>query len=120
MNQRMDGDAGDFARLFMVPNMAHCGGGAATDSFAENELNAITAWVENGVAPKRIVAANTSTSSPYPPGGLFDPQVARNFPTGGTRPLCPFPQTAAYKGTGLTNDAANFACIDPPFKHGRG
>jgi Tannase and feruloyl esterase len=116
MNRRMGGDAGDFARLFMVPNMAHCGGGAATDSFAVNELNAITAWVENGVAPKRIVATNTSTSSPYPPGGLFDPQVARNFPTGGTRPLCPYPQIAAYKGAGLTNDAANFACVDPQIK----
>src|SRR5579872_6128301 len=105
----------DFARLFMVPNMAHCGGGAATNSFAGNELSAITDWVEKGLAPDRIVAANTNTASPYPTGGLFDPRIATNFPTGGTRPLCVYPKTSAYKGHGMTNDAANFACVDPQF-----
>ena len=111
MDQNMDGKARDFARLFMVPNMAHCGGGAATNDFGVNELNAIVAWVENGVAPDRIIAANHSTSSPYPSGGLFDPNVARNFPTGGTRPLCPYPQIPRYVGSGMTNDAANFVCV---------
>ncbi len=111
MNRHMGGRAADFARLFMVPNMAHCGGGPATNDFAVNELNAITAWVEHGVAPERIVAANHNTASPFPSGGLFDFRVAQNFPTGGTRPLCPYPQTAQYKGSGMTNDAANFVCI---------
>jgi hypothetical protein len=115
MNQRMGGKAHDFARLFMVPNMAHCGGGPATNDFAVNELNAITAWVEKDVAPDRIVAANHNTSSPFPPaGGLFDPRVAMNFPTGGTRPLCPYPQIPRYVGSGMTNDAASFACVVPP------
>ena len=95
----------------MVPNMAHCSGGPATDDFAVNELNAITAWVEHGVAPTRIIAANHSTSSPFPTGGLFDPRVAVNFPTGGTRPLCPYPQTPKYTGWGGTNDANNFVCV---------
>jgi feruloyl esterase len=27
-----------------------------------------------------------------------------------TRPLCPFPQVATYKGVGSTNDAVNFSC----------
>jgi tannase/feruloyl esterase len=27
-----------------------------------------------------------------------------------TRPLCPYPQAAKYKGTGDTNAAANFVC----------
>ena len=27
-----------------------------------------------------------------------------------TRPLCPYPQTAQYKGTGSTDEAANFVC----------
>ena len=111
MNQHMDGRAGDFARLFMVPNMAHCGGGPATNDFAVNELSALTAWVENGTAPDRIIAANHNTSSPFPNGGLFDPRVAMNFPTGGTRPLCPYPQMPRYKGSGMTNDAANFVCV---------
>jgi Tannase and feruloyl esterase len=117
MNRAMDGNATDFARLFMVPNMAHCGGGPATNDFAVNELNAITAWVENGVAPDRIVAANHNTSSPFVSNyGLFDPRIASNFPAGGTRPLCVYPKMSKYKGAGLTNDAANFACVDPGFR----
>jgi feruloyl esterase len=27
-----------------------------------------------------------------------------------TRPLCPYPQRAVYKGTGSINDAANYTC----------
>jgi feruloyl esterase len=113
MNRAMGGDADDFARLFMVPNMAHCGGGPATNSFAANMLTAITDWVETGTPPHRIIAANTNTASPFPSGGLFDPRVAQNFPTGGTRPLCPYPQQSRYKGAGSTADAANFACVAP-------
>ncbi|MGJ4945643.1 tannase/feruloyl esterase family alpha/beta hydrolase [Bradyrhizobium sp. HKCCYLS1011] len=121
MDRRMDGRAEDFARLFMVPNMAHCGGGPATSDFAVNELNAITAWVETGTAPDRIVAANHNTASPFPAtGGLFDPRIATNFPAGGTRPLCVYPKIAKYKGSGMTNDAANFACVDNGLPHGDG
>jgi len=105
--------ASQFARLFMVPNMAHCGGGPATSSFAGEMLTAITRWVEHDEAPQRIVASNTDSVAPFPSGGLFDPRVARNFPTGGTRPLCPYPKQSRYKGSGATNDAANFACINP-------
>ena len=111
MNKHMDGKAHTFARLFMVPNMAHCGGGPATNDFAVNELNAITAWVENRVAPDQIIAANHNTSSPFPSTAPFDPRVASNFPTGGTRPLCPYPQTTKYKGSGMTNNAASFVCV---------
>ena len=105
--------ASEFARLFMVPNMAHCGGGPATNSFAVDMLTAMTRWVEHDEAPQRIVASNTDTVAPFPSGGLFDPRVARNFPTGGTRPLCPYPKQSRYKGSGATNDAANFACVSP-------
>jgi Tannase and feruloyl esterase len=111
MNREMGGKAYDFTRLFMVPNMGHCGGGPATNDFAVNELNAIIAWVEKGTAPDRIVAANHNNSSPFPSGGLFDFRIAQNFPAGGTRPLCPYPQIPRYKGAGMTNDAANFACV---------
>ncbi|HXP29520.1 MAG TPA: tannase/feruloyl esterase family alpha/beta hydrolase [Stellaceae bacterium] len=113
MNDFMGGDAQRFARLFMVPNMAHCGGGPATNNFSANILTAITNWVENGVAPDRIIAGNGNTSSPFPTGGLFDPRVAANFPTGGTRPLCPYPQQSRYVGSGATNNAANFVCVKP-------
>jgi Tannase and feruloyl esterase len=109
----MGGRAHDFARLFMIPNMAHCGGGPATNSFNANLLGAITTWVENGVAPDEIIAANTNSASPFPSGAPFDPRVAENFPTGGTRPICAFPQQTRYKGTGATNEAANFVCARP-------
>jgi len=109
----MGGHAKDFARLFMIPNMAHCGGGPATSSFNGTLLAAITDWVEGGVAPDEIIATNTNTASPFPAGAPFDPRVAQNFPTGGTRPICPFPLQTRYSGSGPTNDAASFVCVKP-------
>ena len=102
-----------YARMYLVPNLAHCGGGPATAIFTANMLSALTDWVEKRAAPGAIIAANKSTSSPFPSGPPFDPQVARNFPTGGTRPLCPYPQQTRYSGSGATNDAANFRCVVP-------
>src|SRR6185437_5758087 len=102
-----------YAKMYLVPNLAHCGGGPATAIFTANTLTALTNWVEKRAAPDAIIAANTSTSSPFPSGPPFDPQVARNFPTGGTRPLCPYPQQTRYSGSGPTNDAANFRCVVP-------
>ncbi|MGH7906580.1 MAG: tannase/feruloyl esterase family alpha/beta hydrolase, partial [Candidatus Binataceae bacterium] len=107
------GHAQSFARLYLIPNMAHCGGGPATNSFSANMLTAITNWVEHNQAPNQIIAANTNATSPFPSGGLFDPRVAQNFPTDGTRPLCVYPEQTRYKGTGATNDAANFVCVNP-------
>jgi feruloyl esterase len=59
-------------------------------------MAAITDWVEHGKAPESIIASH-----------ITDGQVSR------TRPLCPYPQIAKYKGTGSTDDAANFACVKP-------
>ena len=73
----------DFFRLFMVPGMAHCRGGAGTNEF--DAQKAIEAWVERGAAPDRIEASRRE-----------DGTVTR------TRPLCPYPQTAHYDGTGDT------------------
>lgn len=80
-----------FYRLFMVPGMAHCGGGEGTSTF--DMLSAIEQWVEKGQAPEQIAASRVR-------GGKTDR----------TRPLCPYPQVAQYKGTGSTDDAANFVC----------
>jgi feruloyl esterase len=85
------GDTRDFFRLFMVPGMAHCRGGSGTDQF--DAQAAIEAWVERGVAPERIEARRVENGS-----------VVR------TRPLCPYPQTARYDGSGDTNQASNFVC----------
>jgi Tannase and feruloyl esterase len=105
------GDAASFTRLYLVPNLAHCGGGPATANFSGNVLQALTNWVEDHQAPDQIIAANTNTTSPFPSSAPFDPRVAQNFPTGGTRPLCPYPQTTRYKGTGPTNVASSFVCV---------
>jgi feruloyl esterase len=78
-------------RLFMAPGMAHCGGGEGPNSF--DMLAALERWVEQGVAPDQIVASRVA-----------DGRAVR------TRPLCPYPQVAIYKGTGSTDDAASFAC----------
>jgi feruloyl esterase len=78
----------DFARLFFVPGMTHCGGGQSTDRF--DMLTAIQAWVEEGRAPDRIVATGAA------------------FP-GVSRPLCPYPSVARYVGGDVTRESS-FQC----------
>jgi hypothetical protein len=74
----------EFYRLFRAPGAGHC--------VVPNAFSALVNWVENGVAPEQIIAASTVGGVPR------------------TRPLCPYPQTAIYNGSGSTNDAANFHC----------
>ena len=91
--QRMGGPAKvkENYRLFMVPGMAHCGGGAGTSDF--DMLTALERWVEKGEAPDSVPASR-----------VVNGHVNR------TRPLCPYPQQATYKGTGDIDEAANFVC----------
>ena len=77
------------SRIFLVPGMAHCGGGPALDHF--DMLSAVVNWVENGIAPESVVATGQS------------------FP-GRSRPLCAYPKYAQYVGAGDTQDARNFRC----------
>jgi feruloyl esterase len=81
-------------RLFMVPGMAHCGGGEGPSRF--NTVAAMEAWVERENAPDAIVASH-----------------AVNEKVDRTRPLCPYPRVAVYKGSGSIDDAANFVCRLP-------
>jgi feruloyl esterase len=94
--------------------MSHCGGGvgpvrfgndgggagpASSDQAADHDIFvALEHWVEQGVAPSRLVGSGPSPIN-----------AAQTM----TRPLCPYPQQAQYKGSGDTNDAANFACALP-------
>jgi len=94
--------ARQFARLFMVPGMNHCGGGPATSQF--DAFGALVDWVERGKAPHSIVAT-APAGTPWP---------------GRTRPLCAYPQQARYKGEGSIEDAANFRCVTPDSGHGKG
>ena len=78
-------------RLFMVPGMGHCGGGDGTSTF--NMIDALEQWVEQDRAPDWIPASR-----------VVDDKTVR------TRPLCPYPQVAAYRGQGSTDEAPNFDC----------
>lgn len=78
-----------WSRIFLVPGMAHCGGGPSLDHF--DMLSAVVDWVEKGAAPDSVIATGQA------------------FP-GRSRPLCAYPKHAQYAGTGDTNDARNFQC----------
>jgi feruloyl esterase len=80
-----------FYRLFMVPGMWHCANGPGATSF--DMLPALENWVEKGQAPQQVIASKVT-----------------NGKTERTRPLCPYPLEAQYKGTGSTDDSANFSC----------
>jgi feruloyl esterase len=82
---------GTSIQLYMAPGMNHCRGGTGPDSF--DMMGAMEEWVRNGNAPDHIVASHRTDGT-----------------TDRTRPLCPYPQVARYKGTGSTNEAADFVC----------
>ena len=98
------GVASDFARLYLVPGMNHCGAGPATDQF--DMVSALVAWVEQGRAPDRVIA---SARGPGNAGGV-NTELPANWSATRTRPLCPYPQVARYQGTGDTESAASFSC----------
>jgi feruloyl esterase len=97
------GPVDSFYRLFMVPGMGHCGGGAGPNSFGQTAgfnpaappepdhdvVIALERWVEKGIAPDKLIG------------------TGKNL----TRPLCVYPETAHYKGSGDPSEAANFTCI---------
>jgi len=81
--------AADSVRLFLVPGMNHCAGGAGAHQV--DWLTAMENWVEDGIAPESLTAV-------HPGEAAF------------TRPLCAYPQRAAYKGDGDPTQAASFEC----------
>jgi feruloyl esterase len=83
-----------FYRLFMVPGMQHCGGGPGPATF--DMLEALDRWADQGTAPEKVIASHSANG-----------KVDR------TRPLCPYPTEAQWKGTGSTDDAGNFVCALP-------
>ena len=85
----------DLARLYLIPNMGHCSGGPATDRF--DFLTPLMQWVEKGVAPDAIVATGVNFRTP---------------PTTRSRPLCPYPKTLRYSGSGDLADAPSYRCVE--------
>jgi feruloyl esterase len=86
----MGKDQDDWLRLFMAPGMGHCGGGPGVNSF--DSIGTLEKWVEHGVAPATMMGTGAQ---------------------GMTRPLCPYPQYAEYKGSGDLKDAVNWTCKAP-------
>jgi Tannase and feruloyl esterase len=103
-------DVDSFVRLYMVSGMKHCLGGPGADSFGEafdlkfddpqhSVYASLEQWVEKATAPSTIIASK------------FEGEDETHAKM--TRPLCPYPQAAKYKGSGDPNDAANFECERP-------
>jgi tannase/feruloyl esterase len=90
--RQRDRSAAQYTRLFMLPGVTHCGGGTGCD--VADWYSVIRNWVERGDAPERIVAKKLGQ----------DGRVIR------TRPLCAYPRSASYNGTGSTDDEASFSC----------
>lgn len=103
-------NADSFVRVFMIPGMQHCGGGPGADNFgatvsaaptdAQHSLElSLEQWVEKGAAPSTVISTKFTQ-------GTRTPAM--------TRPLCAYPQSAKYNGTGDTNSAASFTCVTGP------
>jgi feruloyl esterase len=95
----------EFYKLYMIPGMAHCGGGVGCfDSRTNGDviklLDAVVEWVEHGIEPYTFVGSRVDNNG----------TVLR------TRPLCPYPAVERYLGKGDINDAKSFVCVVP--KHG--
>ncbi len=103
----------DFVRLFMMPGLYHCSGGPGPNTFGglgqkgykrndpDNDIvGALDQWVEKGMAPSKLIVTKFKGDDPRQ-------GVAR------TRPVCPYPQVATYKGAGSVDEAANFVCALP-------
>jgi feruloyl esterase len=87
---KMGKNESDWTRLFMAPGMGHCGGGPGVNTF--DSIGTLESWVEKGTAPDQMLGKGAD---------------------GFTRPLCPYPQYAAYKGSGDLKSAANWTCTAP-------
>ncbi|MET0268527.1 MAG: tannase/feruloyl esterase family alpha/beta hydrolase [Duganella sp.] len=98
------GEAADFARYYQVPGMNHCSGGPSAEQF--DMLTPLVNWVERGQAPDSITASARGAGN----AGGGNASVPANWSPNRTRPLCPYPKTAQYRGSGSIEDAASFSC----------
>jgi feruloyl esterase len=115
MQQKLGKDeTSNFTRLYLMPGVKHCGDGPGPDSIGQwglptmkesdashNVIHALEDWVEDGKAPQAITATKYAEDADHH-------SDAHKIVM--TRPICPYPQQAHYKGTGSIKDAASFVC----------
>lgn len=100
----------EFFRMFMVPGMDHCTGGAG--AFAIDYLSYLEAWVERGQAPDVMIGAHVEGATRAEDFRMrfpLDPATPVSF----TRPVYPYPRIAKYKGSGDPDNAASFVPTAP-------
>ena len=93
-------NAADTMRLFMVPGMGHCRNPPDSDSpgFTSTDYDLLTTlenWVERGAVPDKVIATKHDKQG----------KPVR------TLPLCAYPASAQYAGSGPRADAANWRCV---------
>lgn len=91
-----------FFKLYMVPGMNHLPGGRGVfESFSIRPVlfDMLVDWVEKKKKPGPIIGQR-----PANPQRGWDAI---------SRPVCPYPEVAKYKGDGNMGDAANFICAAP-------
>ncbi|MDX2222590.1 MAG: tannase/feruloyl esterase family alpha/beta hydrolase, partial [Rhodospirillaceae bacterium] len=101
----------DFFRLFMVPGMNHCRGGAGADAI--DYIGSIEAWVEQGKAPDMMLGHRVT---PAAEAKYRATNYAFPLPAGEvafTRPHFPYPMQYRYGGSGADTDAANYGAVTP-------
>jgi hypothetical protein len=93
-------------RYYHAPGVGHCGGGTGPSpttilpSGNSQLFEDLVNWVENDMPPSS--AGSTTNGGILATGGSLNPTR--------TRPICPWPTTAIYNGTGSTDVASNFHC----------
>jgi len=109
------GAAQEFIRLFMAPGVGHCAGGNGPQP--SGQVEALIDWVENGREPETLMATLRAGGGRAGggPGGRAGGGAPDGAPAAApavirTRPLCPYPEVAVYRGRGSTDEAASFSC----------
>jgi feruloyl esterase len=85
----------DYFRMYLMPGVGHCNGGPGPDR--ADWITAIEQWVENDLPPEQLIASNSDEQGR---------QIME-------RPICPYPQSASYDGSGDPDVSESYSCVTP-------